>query len=106
MFLLKYAEIILYDKPTEIYMEKWKYKKTVSNCNKWRSLIKTVVGRNINFLSRKLDHIRTEYGEIINASEISISIDKIYDDWNEYDIETVSEENKLNISAVCLLMMI
>ena len=46
------------------------------------------------------------YGKFINASEISISIDEIYDVWNEYAVETVSEENTFNISAVCLLMMI
>ena len=37
-----------YDKSVEKYMEKRKYEQAVSECNKWQSLIKTVVGRNIN----------------------------------------------------------
>ena len=69
-------------------------------------MIKIFVERNITFIKKTLYTVQSEYGEIVNTFEISISIDKIYDDWNEYDIETVSEENTLNISAVCLLMMI
>ena len=54
------------------------------------SFIKTVDGRNINVFSKKgLDTVRSEYGEIVNASEISIRIDKTYDVWNESGIETV-----------------
>ena len=57
-------------------MEKQKYEKSVSECTKWRSLIKTVVGRNITVLSKKwLDTVQSEYGDIVNASEISIGID-------------------------------
>ena len=32
--------------------------------------------------NKKIDTFQSEYGEIINASEISIGIDKIYDVWN------------------------
>ena len=48
---------------------------------------------NITVIKKKLDNFRSEYGEIVNFSEISIRIDKIYDVWNEYDIETVPEKN-------------
>ena len=58
------------------------------------SFIKTVDGRNINVFSKKgLDTVRSEYGEIVNASEISIRIDKTYDVWNESDIEGVPGKN-------------
>ena len=49
---------------------------------------------NITVIKKKLDNFRSEYGEIVNFSEISIRIDKIYDVWNEYDIETVPEKNR------------
>ena len=99
-------ESTLHDKPMEKYIEKRKYEKSVSECKKWRSLIKKVVGRNITVISNVLDSVRSDYGEIINASEISISIDKIYDVWNESDIETATEKHAVDISAVCLLIMI
>ena len=39
--------------------------------------MKTVVGRNITFFSKKeLDTVRSEYGEIFNSYETSIGIDK------------------------------
>ena len=70
-------------------------------------MIKSVVGKKITVPSkRELDTIWSEYGEIVNASEISIGIDKIYDVWNESDIETVPEINAVNITSVCLMMMI
>ena len=40
---------------------------------------------------KKIDNVCSKYVGIINASEISIDIDKIYDVWNESDIETVPE---------------
>ena len=70
-------------------------------------MIKSVVGKKITVPSkRELDTIWSEYGEIVNASEISIGIDKIYDVWNESDIETATEKHAVDISAVCLLIMI
>ena len=44
-----------------------------------------MVGRSITVLLKiEYDHARTEYGEVINASEISNSDDAIYDVWNEF----------------------
>ena len=61
MLLLNDVEITLHDKPTEIYMEKREYEQAVSECNKWCSLIKTVVGRNINGIEKKeLYRVRSE----------------------------------------------
>ena len=46
------------DKIVEI-VDKQKYKEVVSECNKLRTFIKTVVGRNIIVLSeQKYDHVR------------------------------------------------
>ena len=60
-----------------------KYEKTVIECNKWRSLIKKYVGRNITVLSKtELDVVWFEYGEIVSSSEISDGIDEIYYIWN------------------------
>ena len=73
-------------------MEKHKYEQAVSEFNKWRSLIKTVVGRQLLLFIKKLDTFRSKYGEIVNASKISIGVDEIYDFWNESDIETVPEK--------------
>ena len=53
MLLLNYAESTSHNKPIEKDMEKHKYEQAVSECKKWRSLIKTVVGRNITVLSKK-----------------------------------------------------
>ena len=44
---------------------------------------KIVVGRNITVLWKK--NVWSEYGEIVNASEISNGIDAIYDICNELD---------------------
>ena len=58
-------------------------------------MIKSVVGKKITVPSkRELDTIWSEYGEIVNASEISIGIDKIYDVWNESDIEIVQNKTQ------------
>ena len=65
------------------------YFKTVSQCNKWSSLIKRIVGRNITVLSKsELDHVRFEYGKIVNSSDISNG-DEIDDVWNKSDDGTV-----------------
>ena len=53
VFLLNGVEINLHDKPMGKDMEKYKYEQAVSECKKWRSLIKTVIGRNITVLSKK-----------------------------------------------------
>ena len=51
-----------------------------------------MVGRNITILLKiEYDHVRTEYGEIINASEISNGDDAIDDVWNEYNPQQVTD---------------
>ena len=76
-----------------------KYEKTFIECNKWRSLIKRVVGRNVKVLSKtELDNVRLEYGEIVNSSEISTG-DEINDVWNQsYDETGLKKRRKSNIS--------
>ena len=53
-------------------------------------MIKPIVGRNITFLYQK-NHVRTEYGEILNTSEISNCKDEIVDVWNESNNEKVPD---------------
>ena len=67
-------------------------------------MIKTVFGRNVTVV--KKNHLRTEYGEIINASEIPNGKDEIDDVWNESGNEEVPDKNAVNITKVCLLVMI
>ena len=53
-------------------VDKQKYEQAVSEYNIFCTFIKTLVGRNITVLEEKeYNHVRTEYGEIINASDIS-----------------------------------
>ena len=53
-------------------------------------MIKTVIGRKITVIYiKKLDTDHSEYGDIINSSTISISLDEMYGVWNESYIETV-----------------
>ena len=40
---------------------------------------------------KKTDHVRTKYGEIVNASEISNGNDDIDDFWNESNNEKVPD---------------
>ena len=47
VFLLNNVESDFHNKPIYKYMEKRKYEQAVSEGKKWRSLIQTVVGRNI-----------------------------------------------------------
>ena len=57
--------------------------------------------RNITVLSEKeYDHIRTEYREIINASEISNGDDTIDDVWNLYNHQKLSDKNAVNFKTV------
>ena len=57
-------------------------------CKRYRIFIKTLVGRKISVLSEKeYYHVHNEYGEIINASEISKGDDAIADVWDEYNTE-------------------
>ena len=42
----------------------------------------------------KNHHLQTEYGRIINASEISNGDDAIADVWNEYDTATVPNKTR------------
>ena len=50
MFLFNNMQSGLHDKTIEKDSGKWKYEKSVSECKKWLSLIKTVVGRNITVI--------------------------------------------------------
>ena len=53
-------------------VDKQKYEQAVSEYNILCTFIKTLVGRNITVLEEKeYNHVRTEYGEINNASDIS-----------------------------------
>ena len=61
----------------------------------------------MNVLSKtKLDTVHSEYGEIVNVSGISNSIAKIYDVWNESDIEQFLIKDAVNVTSVCSLMTI
>ena len=61
------------------------YEKTAIECNKWSVLIKRLVGRKITVISKSdLYHVRFEYGEIVNSSEIS-NDDEINYVWNQWD---------------------
>ena len=53
VFIFNDVESTFRDKPKETIMEKRKYEQEVSECHKWLSLIKPVVGINITFLSNK-----------------------------------------------------
>ena len=49
--------------------DKSKYEQAVSECKKFRTFVKIVIGSNIKVLSEiEYDHVRTDYGEIMNAS--------------------------------------
>ena len=50
MFLLNVMRRTLYYELIEKNSEERKYEKSVSECNKWRSLIKTIVGKNTTVL--------------------------------------------------------
>ena len=52
-FLLNEVESTFNDKPMVKYMQKQKYEQVVSECKKYRSLIKTFVGRNTTVLPKK-----------------------------------------------------
>ena len=69
-------------------MEKHKHEQAFRECKKQKSLIEAVVGKNITVLSRKeLDNGRTEYGEIVNASETLNGKYEVDGVWNETDNE-------------------
>ena len=46
-----------------------------------------LVGTFQSFQKKEYDHVHTEYGKIINASEISNGDDAIANVWNEYNTE-------------------
>ena len=76
-------------------MQKPKYEQSVSECNKWRSLIlKNCWEKHSCPLKTNLDHFGSEYGEIVNDSEISNSIDEIYDVWNKSDNENIPDKKR------------
>ena len=50
--------------------------------------------------------VRTEYGEIVNASEIPNGKYEIDNVWNESDNEKVPDEKEANTTTFFLLMMI
>ena len=63
-----------------------RYLKTVIECKKWRSFIKTVIGKNITVLSKiELNVVLFEYGGIVYYYEISNGIYDIDDVWNPSD---------------------
>ena len=41
--------------------------------------------KHLCYFKKKIDTVRSEYGEIINASEVSNVIYEIYDVWNKSD---------------------
>ena len=57
VILLNNVESNFHDKQTEKDMQKHKCKQAFGECNKWRILIKTVVGRNITVLSKQNQRI-------------------------------------------------
>ena len=66
-------------------------------------LIKTFVCRNITVLSEnEYNHIQTEYGEIINASEISNGNDAIADVCNGYNPEQVPDTKRSKYKNILL----
>ena len=50
---------------------------------------KQCLGETLLSFQKKLDHVRTEYVEIVNASKISKGKDEIDDVWNESNNEKV-----------------
>ena len=78
--------------PRKSIVHKRTNEKYVSEFKKLRTFIKSVVGRKITVLSKiEYDQVRTEYGEIINACEISNSAGVIDDVWNEYNHQKVTD---------------
>ena len=59
VFLFYHAESSFHDKLIEIYMEKLKNEQAISECKRWNSFIKAVVGRNITSLSIVLDNVQS-----------------------------------------------
>ena len=45
--------------------------------------LKCLLGETLFSFFLRLDNVRSEYGEIVNASEIPNNIDEIDDFWNE-----------------------
>ena len=77
------------------FVEKRKYENTVSECNNLRTFIKSVVGENITILKKKeYDHVRIEYGEIINTYQISNSDDAIDDVLNVYKYQKFPDRKR------------
>ena len=74
-------------------IDKIKYEQAVSECQKFFTFIKIVVWRNIKVLTKtEYNHVRTEYGEFINAYEISNGDDSIADVQNEYNPQQVTDK--------------
>ena len=102
VYLLSDAKNILQDRPQENFVdddnnmdknvekiEKREYEQAVSECKKLFTFIQRMVGRNITVFKKIYDHVRTEYGEIINASKISNGDDAIADVLNKYNPQQV-----------------
>ena len=51
-FLLNEVESNFNDKPIEKYKEKQRYEQAVSECKKWYSLIKIVLGRKLFYFKK------------------------------------------------------
>ena len=59
-------------------------------------MIKDVLVETLLLFQKKIDTVRSEYGEIVNDSEISNGIDEIYYVWNESGNETVPDKKCVN----------
>ena len=65
-----------------------------------------MVGRNITVISKQsYDHVRIEYGEIVNASVIPNSDGSIDDFWNVYKSQKVPDKNVANLQREEFLNM-
>ena len=60
----------------------------VRNISVW---LKKLLGKTLLCFQIFLDNVQPEYGEIVNASEISNGIYEIDDVWTESDNETVPD---------------
>ena len=78
-----------------------KHEQSVSECKKLRTLIIRVVGSNITVIFKtEYDNVRTKYGEIINASEISNGDDAIAYFSNEYSPQQVPDTKHSKIHNI------
>ena len=105
VYLLNNVKHIMQDRPNGIFVDddkkkdemvdtvdKQRYKQTFSGCKKLRTFIKPVVRRKIKLrLEQGYYNVVAEYGNIMNASEISNSDDTKSDVWNDCNPEKVPD---------------